>query len=94
MFNFKKLVHNILLEAEPTINPVDPQQDNTNDIQNIQKSPGFMRVVGAYTSQYNQTPVIRDILKAVNVIVGGGYIAAKYTAVGDLLTLLHKFIQK
>jgi hypothetical protein len=82
MFNFKKLVHNILLEAEPTINPVDPQQDNTNDIQNIQKSPGFMRVVGAYTSQYNQTPVIRDILKAVNVIVGGGYIAAKYTAVG------------
>jgi hypothetical protein len=91
MFNFTDLVSDILVEADPqsqgtpppAANPTPaPQTSGSNDIESIKKSPGFMELVNAYTTQYGQTPNISEVLKAVNIVTGGKYLAAKYTSLG------------
>lgn len=90
MFNFTDIVSDILLEQElqsqgtpPAANPSSaPQASSTNDTESIKKSPGFMELVNAYTTQYGQTPNISEVLKAVNIVTGGKYLAAKYTSLG------------
>jgi hypothetical protein len=74
MFNFTDVVSDILLEQEPVT--------GGNDAQKIMSSAGFKELVNAYTTQYNVTPNVNDILKAASIIVGGKYIAAKYTNLG------------
>jgi hypothetical protein len=91
MFNFTDIVSNILLEEEPqgqttpspAANPAPaaPTLGN-NDIENIKKSSGFKELINAYTTQYGQTPNISEVLKAVNIVTGGKYLAAKYTSLG------------
>jgi hypothetical protein len=90
MFNFTDIVSNILLEepqqgqtTPPAANPATAQLTlNNNDAENIKKLNGFNELVNAYTTQYGQTPAIEEVLKAVNMLTGGKYIAAKYTTFG------------
>lgn len=76
MFNFTDIVSDVLTEQ-----PV-PNTGATNDAQNIMKSVGFKELVNTYTTQYGKTPDVNEILKAVNIVTGGKYIAAKYTNLG------------
>jgi hypothetical protein len=70
MLKFTDLVSDILIEQ-----PV-------NDAQNVMTSAGFKELINAYTTQYGKTPDVNEILKAVNIVTGGKYIAAKYTNLG------------
>jgi hypothetical protein len=90
MFNFTDIVSDILLEepqqgqtTPPAANPATAQLTlNNNDAENIKKLNGFNELVNTYTTQYGQTPAIEEVLKAVNMLTGGKYIAAKYTTFG------------
>lgn len=80
MFNFPDIVSDILTEQPVPVVP--PNTSSTNDAQNVMMSAGFKELVNAYTTQYGKTPDVNEILKAVNIITGGKYIAAKYTNLG------------
>lgn len=80
MFNFTDVVSDILIE-QPVPDPTS-STGNANDAQNIMRSTGFKELINAYTSQYGKTPDVNEILKAVNIVTGGKYIAAKYTNLG------------
>lgn len=74
MFNFKDLVSNILLEQEPA--------PGNATIQDLQQVDGFKNLIKVYRDQYGSEPNILDIEKAIGIIQGGKYIAAKYTNIG------------
>jgi hypothetical protein len=76
MFNFTDLVADIILEQDP---PAAPENTNTQGLMNLQ---GFKELRNAYTTQYGKTPDVNEILKAVNIVTGGNYIAAKYANIG------------
>jgi hypothetical protein len=83
MFSFSDTVASILLEVDPAGTPgVVPPQTGTSDSQTILTSNGFNELRNAYAVQYGKTLDVNEILKTVNIITGGGYIAAKYTNVG------------
>lgn len=77
MLKFNDIVIDILQEQEPTILSTTPAT-----IQKLQNLDDFKKLIAAYRNQYGAEPTISDIEKAVSIIQGGKYIAAKYTNIG------------
>jgi hypothetical protein len=74
MLKFNDIVVDILQEQVPVV--------SSTTIQQLQQVDGFKNLLAAYRNQYGGEPSITDIEKAVGIIQGGTYIAAKYTNIG------------